>query len=255
MIYRADNNLKRKLVSFFQDNNDKIILSCIQGHMGEAWVDNLINPSMAQLIIGDFIFFAGDSTEDAADELLRNLPSESLVVVSDDNWKQSLERIHKGNFQIIKRYAFEKRPEHLKPNHIKTLLEKLPKAYELKRIDRDIANSQALRELSEDFTSQFDSIDDYINRGVGFCILYEGRVVSGASSYSIFDDGIEIEVDTHPEHRKKGLATVAAAALILYCLKNGLYPSWDAANLISVALAQKLGYVLDKPYDTYYVSV
>ncbi|WP_346939468.1 GNAT family N-acetyltransferase [uncultured Clostridium sp.] len=30
--------------------------------------------------------------------------------------------------------------------------------------------------------------------------------------------------------------------------------SWDAANLESVKSAQKLGYVLDEAYDTYYVN-
>lgn len=50
------------------------------------------------------------------------------------------------------------------------------------------------------------------------------------------------------------LATVAAAALILDCLDNGKYPSWDAANLNSVKLAQKLGYVLEYPYDAYYIN-
>ncbi|WP_307720455.1 GNAT family N-acetyltransferase [Clostridium tagluense] len=41
--------------------------------------------------------------------------------------------------------------------------------------------------------------------------------------------------------------------MILDCLHRGKYPSYDAANLESVALAQKLGYVLDEPYDTYYI--
>ena len=35
------------------------------------------------------------------------------------------------------------------------------------------------------------------------------------------------------------------AALILQCLEEGLYPSWDAQNMISVHLAEKLGYELD----------
>ncbi|WP_309244968.1 GNAT family N-acetyltransferase [Clostridium tagluense] len=41
--------------------------------------------------------------------------------------------------------------------------------------------------------------------------------------------------------------------MILDCLPRGKYPSYDAANLESVALAQKLGYVLDESYDTYYI--
>lgn len=114
--------------------------------------------------------------------------------------------------------------------------------------------SYSLQNLSEDFTGQFNSIDDYVNRGLGFCILHQGKVVCGASSYSVYNGGIEVEIDTHPEHRRKGLATVAASALILCCLEKGIYPSWDAANLTSVALAEKLGYILDKPYDTYYIN-
>lgn len=254
MIYRADINLRKKLALFFKDMHDTIILSCIQGHMGEAWVDDIVNPSMVQLIVGDFIFYAGDSDGEMAEELLCNLRGDSLVVVSSDGWKESLEKVYKDSIVKFQRYAFKKNPEHLDKNHIKTFLGKLPEGYELKKIDENLANNPSLQKLSEDFTDQFDSIDDYVNRGLGFCILHQGQVVCGASSYSIYDGGIEIEIDTHPEHRRKGLATVASAALILWCLENGIYPSWDAANLTSVALAEKLGYVLDKPYDTYYIK-
>ena len=44
------------------------------------------------------------------------------------------------------------------------------------------------------------------------------------------------------------------AALILQCLEEGLYPSWDAQNMISVHLAEKLGYELDHEYMVYEVA-
>jgi GNAT superfamily N-acetyltransferase len=56
----------------------------------------------------------------------------------------------------------------------------------------------------------YQLIDDYINRGIGYSIFYKGEVVCGASSYSIYDNGIEIEVATDPNHRRKGLATAVA---------------------------------------------
>ena len=68
------------------------------------------------------------------------------------------------------------------------------------------------------------------------------------------NEGIEIEVDTVEEERRKGLATAASAALILRCLDEGLYPSWDAQNMISVHLAEKLGYEYDHEYTAYEVS-
>lgn len=45
----------------------------------------------------------------------------------------------------------------------------------------------------------------------------------------------------------------SAFALILNCLEEGLYPSWDAQNMSSVQLAEKLGYEFDHEYVAYEV--
>ena len=90
--------------------------------------------------------------------------------------------------------------------------------------------------------------------GRGVVIIKSGRLVAGASSYTRYNEGIEIEVDTVPQERRKGLATVACAALILRCLDEGLYPSWDAQNMNSVRLAEKLGYEFDHEYISYEVD-
>lgn len=81
-----------------------------------------------------------------------------------------------------------------------------------------------------------------------------GRTSRGASTYAYYEGGIEIEIDTAPEHRQRGLATACAARLILTCLDRGLYPSWDAANPTSAALAEKLGYRPAGAYVTYAVT-
>lgn len=66
-------------------------------------------------------------------------------------------------------------------------------------------------------------------------------------------DAIEIEVDTIEPERRKHLAAVACSALILECLKEGLYPSWDAQNMNSVHLAEKLDYI-DKDKNAMCIS-
>ena len=78
-----------------------------------------------------------------------------------------------------------------------------------------------------------------------------GQLAAGASSYSSYPGGIEIEIDTHKDFRRQGLAYSAGAALILACLDRGWYPSWDAANRPSLALAEKLGYQFSHPYPIY----
>lgn len=254
MIYEADSNARKKLFSMFKNMEDTCILSCLQGHMGNAWVDDIENPTVAQITVGDFVFFAGDPNIKEAEQLLKNVPEDFLVIVETEAWKNQIEAVHQGSFEKFSRYKFRKDPEDLDRNRIQTFLTTLSDGYELKRIDESLANEPSLHEISEDFIGQFHSVDDYVNRGAGFCILYKGQVVCGASSYSIYDDGIEIEVGTDSKHRQKGLATVASAALIIDCLDNGIYPSWDAANLESVKLAQKFGYILEGPYDTYYIN-
>lgn len=254
MIYKADSNLKKQLFSMFKEIDSTMVLSGLQGHMGEVWVDDVENPTVAQVVVGIFVFYAGDSNAKAVDELLVNLPDYTLVVVNNDEWKKRIETFYRCEVVKFQRYAFKKDAKYLDVYHIQSFLSKLPKGYELRKIDRDIANDLSFQQLSEDFIYQYGSVDEYVNKSVGYCIMHEGQVVCGASSYSVYDDGIEIEIDTHPKHRRKGLATVAASALILDCLERGKYPCWDAANLESVDLAKKLGYVFKESYDTYYIE-
>ncbi|TFG30915.1 GNAT family N-acetyltransferase, partial [Candidatus Thorarchaeota archaeon] len=89
----------------------------------------------------------------------------------------------------------------------------------------------------------------------GFCIKHEGKVVSIASTFTPFIDEFEIQVMTNDDsrYRRKGLATVVSAALLVYALEHGLVPQWDAANESSVKLAKKLGYTNPIKWNSFYL--
>jgi len=89
--------------------------------------------------------------------------------------------------------------------------------------------------------SQYKDYKAYKNLGLGIVVLKDGELVAGASSYSRYDRGIEIEIGTQEDHRRKGLAYACGAKLIL------LYPSWDAQNKWSVTL----GYHFSHEYVAY----
>ncbi|PYZ93382.1 GNAT family N-acetyltransferase [Salipaludibacillus keqinensis] len=254
MIYEADRQVKNKLNPMFESMDDTIIFSCLQGHLGTAWVDDLENPSVAQIIVGIFVIYAGDPHTKEAEEMVRNLPEFALVIGETDEWKQLIETVHQDSAEKFQRYRFEKNPDHLDRTHIQNIISPLPEGYEMKKIDKAIANEPSLHKVSEDFISQFDSVEDFLARGTGFAVVKDGKVVCGATSYSIYDEGIEIEVATHPDHRGKGLATITSATLIEDCLDKGLYPSWDAANETSVHMAKKFGYKFKESYDTYCIE-
>lgn len=100
----------------------------------------------------------------------------------------------------------------------------------------------------------FESKEKYLSIGRGIVITKDNKIVAGASSYTRYLEGIEIEVDTVPNERRKNLATIVCSELILNCLEEGLYPSWDAQNMNSVRLAEKLGYEFDHEYIAYEVA-
>ncbi|MFD1453878.1 MULTISPECIES: GNAT family N-acetyltransferase [Oceanobacillus] len=78
-------------------------------------------------------------------------------------------------------------------------------------------------------------MNDFIKRSIGYAILHEGKAASAATPLSINDN--DIEIATHPQYRKKGLATIAASELDLIMNKCR-----DRSNRESLEPAKKLGY-------------
>jgi RimJ/RimL family protein N-acetyltransferase len=249
---------RKSLFPLFETMHDTMILSCLQGHMGQAIVDRYPNPQCAKLIVADFCFIAGDSNCNTARELVAFLPlafqgRELIYITQNDKWDKLIEQCYKEKCQPTTRYAFFKDTGEIDTKKLKEYIKALPTEYQIKRIDETLARKILSESWSYDLCGTFPTIADFLNRGIGFVIVKGDEVVAGASSYAIYDRGIEIEVDTKPEFRQNGLATVAASALILHCLEHGIYPNWDAANMASVRIATKLGYRLEKEYRCYYV--
>ena len=133
-------------------------------------------------------------------------------------------------------------------------MDKVPEGYVLKMMDEKLFWRCKDIEWCRDWVSQYENYTVYSKYGLGAILLKDGEPVSGASSYSGYIGGIEIEIDTREDHRRKGFACICGAKLILECLERGLYPSWDAQNKWSLALAEKLGYHFDREYETYIVG-
>lgn len=237
----------------FQGWEETMVWSCLQGEMGKVWADEEAHPLCAQLILGDFCFFAGNAKLPGAQELVRHMPKELLAVPRDGEWGALIEKCHWGRCRKYQRYAIKKEREVFDREKLLGLASSLPEGYRLASLDEAAYGWCRTSPWARDFCSQFDSWEDYRDRGLGVVVCHGQEIVGGASSYSVYREGIEIEVDTREDHRRRGLAAACCARLILECLDRGKYPSWDAANLNSVALAEKLGYHLDRPYTTYAV--
>ncbi|MBS4535733.1 GNAT family N-acetyltransferase [Clostridium sp. D2Q-14] len=245
-----------RIIKFFDGWNDTLLWSCLQGYMGNAWTDDIRDPRSVQIIIGDFCFFAGVPNI----ELVKNIPEYFsaqyiFMIPENDKWANLIKKEYKNNYERFMRYAIKKEPDVFNIEKLCSYIEKLPLEYSLRKIDREIYNKVKTEEWSKDLCSQFPSYNYFEKYGLGFVVYHNDKIVSGASSYTVYNEGIEIEIDTREEYRRKGLALACASKLILECLNRGLYPSWDAANRESVALAEKLGYHFEKEYATYSITL
>ncbi len=225
---------------------ETMIWSCLQGIMGKILADDENDPESAAACLGSFVFFAGKPDAD----LLKSRPAECFIMVpQNEDWAQLMERTYpEAQYQM--RYAFRKDAEFDIP-YLESLVSKLPEGYQISEIDEDIHDRLLQIPLMNDFVGCFADRADFMDKGLGFVIMKDEQIVSGASSYTRYRDGIEIEVDTLTRERGKGLAAAACAALILECLRRGLYPSWDAQNPVSRHLAETLGYRFSHEYPVY----
>jgi len=246
---------KSILEPLFSGWEETLIWSCLQNVMGRAFADKEKDPKSAQLVIGDFCFFSGLPNA----ELITNKPSGRdsdfiIMVPKDEAWSQAIEKVWKSSARRQSRYAIRKEPDVFDRELLERAVDSLSPPFSLRMIDEEIYRQVMEQNWSRDLCSQFADYEDYKKRGIGVVALLGEQVVSGASSYTVYEGGIEIEIDTRKDYRRQGLALACGAKLIIECLRRGLYPSWDAHNLGSVALSQKLGYHFDREYPVYEIT-
>lgn len=244
MLYELEDTSKVK--NLFEGWTETLIYSCLQKVMGKVFVTDLHSPKSAMAFVGCFGFYAGKPDR----ELVLEKPDGFVIMTpQNEKWAELIEECFPKAKRVV-RYAIKK-DTHFDITALQQNAGLLPKEYELKPIDA-ILYDQCLEDPTTiDFVSSFGSKEEYMNIGRGMVIIKNGKIVSGASSYTRYKEGIEIEVDTVPTERRKHLATIACSALILRCLEENLYPSWDAQNMDSVHLAESLGYEFDHEYIAY----
>ena len=173
------------------------------------------------------------------------------MVPQNQQWEEATKRIDGGKVAKRMRYATKKEKDAFDAPKLREIVSTLSPPYSIRAIDQALYSQIMASDWAVDLCSNYPSWESYEKNGVGFVVLKGEEIVSGASSFTYYREGIEIEVDTREDERRKGLAMACCASLILACLDRKLYPSWDAHNKGSLALAEKLGYHFDKEYPTY----
>ena len=225
---------------------ETLIWSCLDGLMGCIYGDHPLFPQSAVAVLGDFSFFAGKPSRELV--FMDHHRTYSILVPQTEEWEALILDAFGDRAAVITRYATKKEPDVFDTEYLKRAASSLPAGYTLCRIDEPIYRMCLSQAWSRDLAAQFGTYEQYRRLGLGVAVRKGSSLLAGASSYSRYSKGIELEIDTREDCRRQGLAFACGAGLILECLRQGLYPSWDAHTEISLHLAEKLGYHFSHAY-------
>jgi hypothetical protein len=123
----------------------------------------------------------------------------------------------------------------------------VPAGYRLRRLDEELAPALAGYDY---YVAMFGSVERALQNTIGYCLMHEETVVCEAVAGPLTRGLAEIGVGTAEAQRRKGLATVASACVILECEALGYRAFWNASqqNAASIALAQRLGFQTERSF-------
>lgn len=238
----------REVAGLFQDWQEPMILSALQGVMGSVYG----NKDSAVAAAVDFCFYSGKPNA----QLISFWPKECkrdlrLLIPKNAQWEAAIEQTLGTNLKKVSRFCMKKTPEKFDREYLRQLMQTLPEGYTFRSFDKALYTQILEEKWGKSLVASYDDYCHFAQMGKGVAVMYGEQMAAGISSYCSFDGGYELEINTHDDFRRKGLGIACAAKFILECLELGLYPNWDAANESSLRMAQKLGYILDKEYVAY----
>jgi len=225
---------------FANHRRQRLVINSVLEHpFGTAIADAENSPKVARLKLGGFTLFAGNPDHPVASRLIQDL-DRALIIPESQVWHNAVIAVHGENLRKTQRFGFSL--ENLNIDHLRELQQHIPEGYRIQQADTQLA-PQIINAVT------YTSPEEFLEYGIGFCAIAGNQIVSAALAYTSTSTGIEIQIYTHSDHRQKGLATLTSATLIAHCLEHGIEPHWNAANPISAALAEKLGYVQNDVYQ------
>jgi RimJ/RimL family protein N-acetyltransferase len=246
------------------------IHAAIEGNNpGRMFVDDARDPCTALALTVEGYFLAGDDGNPETNESLRCLFKERILTgevfvngrysvslaVDPETWETKLPQLIPTHEIVkIERYHYLCRAVKLDWRSY------LPQGYVVRRVDAALlAQSEAVfpdvMSGWMDIEQVWWTTENLLSRAVSFVVLYEGQVVAWCTPDCVASDRIDVGVITHPAHRRRGLAAVAAAATVEQCLACGFSAvGWhcNADNAASWKTAEKVGFQRSREYAYYY---
>jgi len=270
MIHELKKRDYRKVRSLFEELKWNLITSAvIEGTSpGRVYADRIKDPRTAFMCTAEGYYLAGYDNNDEFNTSLNRLIFERIfagdTVRKDetdvalgfhpDSWKDKMPIIFQGRIPLTtarRHYVCTELKVDGWRDHV-------PQGFQVQRINGTLLRTPRL-DIPEHVTSWMEtnwgSIPDFMKKGFGFCMLYGKRVVSWSIADCISGSACEIGIHTREDYRRRGLATLTAAATVDHALSSGFkYVGWhcNECNFGSIGVAEKVGFKLERKYVQFY---
>lgn len=242
--------------------------SVIEGYTpGYIYVDDEAAPGCGLLWNrADGIYLAGQASAQAAEQVnqllrqtlipdagQRGIPVFTIITDMND-WSSFQERLLEGvESRIIQRRRFYFAGKALDPG------QGMPDDMRVARVNQALFANPALvnyRDMLGWVLSFWRSPQEFLQHGLGFAVLDGDTLASWSLSVFVGQAAydrkqVELCVATSPAYRRRGLASLAAAACVQHCLEQGYQLHWhcDVENPGSAQVAERVGFerLLDYP--------
>ncbi|KGX87127.1 GNAT family N-acetyltransferase [Pontibacillus marinus] len=261
MICELDKDEFYKCKKLINQEGHLEVKAVIEGrNPGRIFVDNNISPSTGMIWLGNndgFFFIGNEENEvfnnhinDFIDKVifpeLKNLRSKNFIAIGNHSkWDKTLEIIFK-NHQITKLnqnvytlengdYKGNTEPSIEHDYKVKVINKAL-----FKNENNTLENIGFLRTKISEFWS---SPDHFFQKGIGYCIVYQNRIVSLCFSAFVAGNVHGLDIETIEAHQGNKLGQKVGHYVVKDCLSSGMVPYWDFMdnNKPSNIVAKKIG--------------
>ncbi|MBE0410572.1 MAG: GNAT family N-acetyltransferase [Anaerolineales bacterium] len=223
---------------------------------GYLYADNPSKPTIALLAYQNHLVFAGEPQNGDFNQALRNLILETIVPgyfdpdqgvffihTSSAVWHLHIDDILAGLHPVIRQRTY------LECTHlVQDWRQLLSHDFTLCPVDRELLSQPHLENLDylkEELCSERPTIEDFLEKSFGFCVLKGEKLASWCLSEYNTVDRCEVGVATVDDFQRQGLATITTLALLDHAFAHSYkrigWHCWKN-NTPSVALALRAGF-------------
>jgi RimJ/RimL family protein N-acetyltransferase len=261
-IHELGHDEYKRATPLFQGLDHQLITAAVLAgaNPGRVWVDDVVEPGAAFMASPEGCFLAGYEGSGAFNRAVYEQIvgpwlekyGAAVLICHPDAWEAVLDVIVGGR-PVVKR----DRIHYLLDRPRLNWEAEVPEGYRVEPID-DALLARPGMYIPEHVTgwmkNNWGSVAGFVANGLGCCTIHDHRIVSWSLADCIVGQACEIGIRTAEAYRRRGLATLTAAATVDACLARGLTDvGWqcDVDNLGSRGVAERVGFCRERDYVQY----